>query len=59
MTKIRSTSKFSHRLHPAGILLLVLAFGWLLRGSVLFRTELVPAVNGAYYLIQSRSILHT
>jgi len=36
-----------------------LIFGWFLRGFVQFSTDLPPGINGAYYPLQTRSILET
>ena len=40
-------------------LIAVLAAGWILRAKAGFVPGLIPGVNGAYYLIQARAILHT
>ncbi len=42
-----------------GALLLVLASGWALRAWILFGSPLLPGLNGAYYPVQARAILHT
>ncbi len=53
-----SASRFFLNLHWV-VLSVVLLIGCLIRASVIFRNELIPAVNGAYYLVQARSILRT
>ena len=40
-------------------LITVLVAGWILRAQVTVVHDLIPGVNGAYYLIQARAILHT
>lgn len=40
-------------------LITVLVLGWILRAQVTLVPDLIPGVNGAYYLVQTRAILHT
>lgn len=45
------------RLRPSGDLLLIVLLGIAVRGWILFSTSLAPGINGAYYLVQARSLL--
>ena len=53
---VRSTDQW---IWSALALMLVLASGWMLRAWVLFSAPLLPGLNGAYYPVQARAILHT
>lgn len=38
---------------------IVVLLGWILRYQATMRTDLIPGINGAYYLVQARAILQT
>ncbi|MBT4482905.1 MAG: hypothetical protein HOC71_04415, partial [Candidatus Latescibacteria bacterium] len=40
-------------------LVIVCCAGWTLRGMLLFGDDLIPGLNGAYYLVQARAILRS
>ena len=55
------TLRFNHKADMVYLtaLVTVLVAGWILRAQVTVVPDLIPGVNGAYYLIQAHAILHT
>lgn len=59
MREQREKLFYSRVILQISIIVFVFFLGFGIRGWAIFRNGLIPAVNGAYYLVQARSILRT